>query len=357
MSEIITTLEPTKLELVIDQSGIEKNSALVVRGAFNSFFLQAIEWQAKVETVTDPKEARASRLLLKKIRVEAEHKKNDLKADALRYNRAVDQAFRLIESTTEELESKLESVEKKAEREEAARREALRQVRANELAPYNVNTTFFDLVNMPEDAFKQLLESSRIAHEAKIAAAKKAEEDRIAREKKEAEEREKQRIENERLKREAFEQEQRLQKERAEAAAKEAALRKEREAAEEAARKHKDELEAKAKAEREAIEAKARAEREAAEAQARKEREAREKAEAQLKAARDTEEAKRNADESARKKAERAPDREKVLALAKTLRELGIPQLKSQEGRLLEAQIVDRFRKFADWLEKKGGEL
>lgn len=349
--------ETTQLEIVVSQSGLSDESALAIRKELNPFFVQACEWQAKVEAVTDPKEARASRLLLKRIRVEAAHKKDELKANVLRYGRAIDQAYKLIETTTGELETKLEEVEKKAEREEAARREALRQVRANGLAPFGIDTTFFDIVNMPEASFRALVDSSRIAHEAKLAAAKKAEDERIAREKAEAEERARIAAENERLKREAFEQEKRLQAERAEQTAKEEKLHKEREAAEAETRRQKAELEAKAKKEREEAEAKARIEREAIEAKARAEREHREKLEREIAAAKKEAEEKAKAEEAARKKAERAPDRDKVLLFASMVRGLPVPAVKSAEAQAVTTQIREQIEKLAAWTEKKGGEL
>lgn len=103
---------PESLDLIITGSGLESDSQLSIKTAFNPFWLQAMEWQSKVETVTDPKVARESRLLLKKIRVEAGHKKDELKTELLKRTRAIDGAFRAIETTISPLELKLDGIEK-----------------------------------------------------------------------------------------------------------------------------------------------------------------------------------------------------------------------------------------------------
>lgn len=367
MSEQIA-VEPTKLELVIAETGVDQERALTICAEMSPFFAQAEEWKAKVNTVTDPTVARKSRLVLKNIRVEAGHKKKALKDSVNKLGNAIEAAFHLIEETISPMEETLEAVEKKAEREEAERKAKIKTEREVLLAPFGINTAFYDLANMPADTFAQLFEGSKAAHDAKLAAAKKAEEERIAKEKAEAEKIEAQRLENERLKKEAFEQEQRLQKEREENAAKQEKLRLELEQAEETARKQKAELEAKAKKEREVIEAKARAEkaaaeekarkeREAQEAQLRKEREAREKLEAEAAAKAKAEIDARAAKEAAERKAARAPDREKVLALAATIRAFPIPTATTQEGKDVVWQIAEQFEKMAIWLTRKAGEL
>jgi len=337
MSTESNSVQQSALELCIAQNQLPTENAVVIRDAMTKFFVQAEQWKATVPTVTDPKVARASRLALKGIRVDAKHKKDELKETVLKVGRAIDGAYRLIEDTISPMEAQLEAVEKKAEREEAERKAKIRDERASLLAQYGVGSEFYDLANMPAEAFAQLLEGSKIAHEAKLAAAKKSEEERIAREKAEAAERERVRVENERLKKEAFEQAKRMEEERAKAAAVEEKLRREREEADKKAREEKA-----------ALEAKARKAQEAANEQARKEREARERAEAELAKAKAAEAARVAAEEQAKQKAALAPDREKVLAFAVTV---------SAEANALVSQIREQVEKFAVWVEKKGGEL
>lgn len=366
-TEIVNTaLEvlPSKIEQVVRAAGIEGEGALAIVGPMSPFFVQAREWESKVSAVTDPKVARASRLVLRKIRVEASHKKDELKENVIRVGRAIDAAYKEIEGTISPMEETLEGVEKAAERAEAARRAQIKTERESTLAPYNVVTTFYDLVNMPDEVFAELLSDKKAAHEAKLVAVVKAEAERIEREKAEAAERERVRLENERLKKEAAEREAAAKAEREKAETERKQLEAERAAAEAKAKKERDFIEAKAAEEKRNAEVaakaaaeKARQEREAVEAKAKAERMAREKAEAELKAAKDAE-AKRLADiEAARKKAERAPDREKLAAFAQSLRSILVPALSSPEGAAVASQIVDQVEKFAKWVETKAGAL
>jgi len=63
---------------------------------------------------------------------------------------------------------------------EVERKAATRESRETLLAPYGVDTTLYKLGDMPEATFQQLLDNSRTAYEAKLAAEAKAEVDRIA---------------------------------------------------------------------------------------------------------------------------------------------------------------------------------
>lgn len=342
----------TALEIVVQESGVESETALAINTALSPFFMQAQEWQAKVEGVTDPKIARASRLTLKGIRVEAKKVHESLKASVLQRSRAIDAAYKTIENAIAPLELKLDEIEKAEARAEAERRARLAIDRASQLQPFGVDARFFNLAEMPDEGFAQLLDSSRSAHAAKIAAAKKAEEDRIAREIAEAtaraerervaaEERAKVQAENERL--------------RAEAVAREEAAQKE---SEKAAREKKA-AEAKAKAEREAYaetvraaEEKARAEREAAQAALKAEREAREKIEAENRAKAEAEK-RRQADELARLlAAEAAPDREKLRTFAKLVRTLEVPTMSTASGKHIAGVITKEIAKLAAEIDR-----
>jgi hypothetical protein len=342
----------TALEIVVQESGTDSETALAINKALSPFFAQAQEWQVKVADVTDPKIARASRLTLKGIRVEAKKVHESLKAGVLQRSRAIDAAYKTIENAIAPLELKLDEIEKAEARAEADRRAKLSMDRAAQLQPYGVDARFFNLAEMPAEGFAQLLESSKAAHEAKAAALKKAEEDRIAagkaeaaaraeREQIAAEERAKVQAENERL--------------RADAAEREAAAQKERE---KAARERKA-AEAKAKADREAYaesvriaEEKARAEREAAQAALRKEREAREKIEAEAKAKADAEKRRQDQELARQRAAEAAPDREKLRAFAELVRTLEVPAMSTGAGRNLAAIISKEINKLGAEIDR-----
>lgn len=370
MNQDVIDLPETPLAKVIEENKISNESGLVIQTAFKTAFEQVgpLVAEAQKITVTDAtqvaaiKQSRSVRLKLKELRVEADKTRKMLKEDSLRTGRAIDGAYNVLLAIVKPHEERLEECEKFAERAEAKRIAELKAAREELLAPFAIDTAFYSLGEMPEETFAQLLESSRLAHESKIALARKAEEERIAAEA--ARVAEENRIREENAKLEAAAKAERAAREAAEAQAKaereaiEAAARKEREEAERArlaaeakAKKEREEAEAKARAEREAIEARAKAEREAAEAQAAEERKARERAEAELQAAKDAE-AKRIADEEkARKRAAKAPDREKVKAIAASLSAIVLPQPASIELVPTFGEIQKRIADLAKWIE------
>lgn len=356
---------------------ITAESALVIRGAVTPFLEQVEGWEAKVALVDDPKIARASRLVLKGLRCDADKVRKGLKDESLRFGRSVDAAFNKFASRVEPLEDKLLEIEKAAERAEAARVAALEAERLKELAAYGV--TLVGLGAMTEETYAQLLFNSRVGHEAKIEAARKAEAERIAAENARLAEEARMRAENERLKAEAAAAAEaaRVEKERVEALAAEE-KRKAAAAAKLAAAKAKaerDAIEAKAKAEREAAEAAARAERErlqalaeierqkaetarlAAEAKAKEEREAREKVEAELRAAKEAEAKRLEEEAEAQRQAALAPDKEKLLGLALCIRTFATPVLTTDDGKAVGALFETKIAKLAAWLEQEAQSL
>ena len=403
-AEIVVDI-PENLALAVKSTGLDTQAAEVIEASFAPLFVQANKWAAQVaglkvtdvSQVREMKLARESRLALKEIRVLAGKNKDRLKEDSLKRSRAVDSIYNTVKAICEPLEAELLAQEQFALRAEAARLEKVKAERVSQLTQYGVDCAFYQLDVMPAEQFEQLLAGSKAAHEAKIEAERKAEADRLAAIAAEEAERDRITAENERLKCEAIEREKAAQAERERVAAAELKAKQEREELEAAMRKQKEEAEAaakaaaeaaaeearkikaesdrlakiasdKAKAERDAIEAKARKEREEAEAKAEAERaelrrqaqdaaDALAKAEAETKAIRDAEAAKAAAEEAARKKAERAPDRDKVLAFAEFIRAIPAPQLTTDEGRIVQSAIAGQIIGFADWIAKKGGAL
>lgn len=344
-------VQPSQLEIIVSKSGLDKQSEDTLKNAFTPLFQQAEQWKSKVDgiVVTDIKQvremrlARETRLALKEIRTTAEKTRKALKEDSLRRGKAIDGVYNVLEFLIKPLETRLEDMEKFAERQEEKPKDALAGERAEALKPFGIDLTLYNLRDMNDTTFADLLNGTRLAQEARLAAEMKAEADRIEKARQDAEDRAKQRAENERLKKEAAEREELLRAERVKAEAERKAIEEKAEAARRAA-------EAKARAEREAIEAKARAEKEAAEAALRKEREesakkqadadkARKAAEAAL-AKQKADEAKRiAADKEAARKAALAPDKDKILAFAAELRAIAVPNI-GKKAELL--RIVDQ---------------
>jgi len=342
-----------ELAIVAEQSSIPADRSQFLLDSFAPLHaeMQPLLEQAREINVTDPtqltemKQAGQLRKDLKAVRCKVENTRKALKESSIREGKAIEGMANVLKYLIEPVEQRMEEVEKFAERIEAARKAKLQSSRLELLKPYGVDAAFYDLANMPEPTFAQLLDSSRLAHEARVEAARKAEADRVAAEKARIEEEARIRAENERLRKEAEEQAKAAAAERAKAEA-------ERKAIEEKARKELEEAERQAAAERARVEAErkaaaevARKEREAIEAKAaeehrklqeaaaaeRAERERLERAERERVAA---ELAKRKAEEAAKKKAARAPDADKVRSIAAAIAEKtsSLPQCTTTEG-------------------------
>ena len=363
----MTTTENTAIEIVVPEREQLPPSLLSnIETGFKAAFEQAEKWRVQalaikvtsIDQKAEMKLARTIRLELKGVRVAAEKKRVELKADALRMGKAIDGVNNLLLAAIVPLEKHLEEQEQFGERLIEAERQATLARRTAELAPYLSEGQLVPALDvMSAEQFASYLEDAKTLHAAKIEAAKRAEAERIAKEQAEAAERERLRIENERLVKEAAEREAAAKAER-EAAEK--ALAAERAAAAEKQRladaKAKAEREAAEKAQREAAE-KARKEREAIEAQAQAEREAREKLEREIAESKAAEQAALAAAAKAAKKAARAPDKAKALAFAATVRALKAPEASTPEGKAVMAEIAAKIEGFAKWIETQASNL
>lgn len=295
------------------------------------------------EGISDSKIARTFRLKLREVRIDVEKARKTAKEDSLRTGKAIDGMANILKFMIEPVEERLDAVERAAEIAAAKKRDELQATRSAQLVPFGIDPSFYQLGTMPEETWIQLLDNSRIAHEAKIAAAKAAEEARIKAENDRLKEEARIRAENEKLRKEAGEREAKLKAER-EAAAKAAKEAEAKAAAERAeierkARAEREAAEAKARKEREAIEAKAAAERIEMEKKAKAEREAREKLEAAERARRAAEEKKAREQAEAKAKAERAPDKEKLKIWADAIASVPTPELTTKSGHAARIEI------------------
>lgn len=397
----MTTDTPTaEITIVVPEKDQLPPSLLSnIESGFKPAFEQAEKWRTQALAIqitsadqkVEMKQARLLRLELKNTRVAADKTRKNLKADALLMGRAIDGVYNLLEAAIVPLERHLEEQEKFAERLAEAERLRLKAEREAVIAPFlGEGQPIAALEVMSGEQWDRYLADAKLLHEAKIEQARKAEAERIAAEQAAAAERERLRIENERLVKEAAEREAAAKAER------EAAEKAHREAAAKA-KAERDALEAKAKAEREeiqrqhaaeaaaaaekvrkeraaaaerqriadeaaakeraAIQAKADAERKAAEAQAQAERAAREKLEAEV-AAKNAADAARLKKELAEKaKANRAPDKQKALAFAATVRTLKTPTATTEEGKAVMAEIAQKVENFAKWIETQASTL
>lgn len=253
------TQEKTQNELVVlvDNSELQTSTRELLLTAFQPFLEQAKEWRAKAEALvvtdatqlTEMKQAREGRLALRLIRTQADKKRKELKEDSNRYNKAVQGIYNAIEAVILPIEEHLEKQEKFAEIAEANRKELLHNERVALLQPYRVDYFAYDLRNMPEDTFKQLLEGSKLAYEKAVQEQQRLEQERIVAQEAEKQRLEAQRIENERLKAEVAAREIALATERAEREKIDAELRAKQKAEQEAIERAEKEKLAKQKAE------------------------------------------------------------------------------------------------------------
>ncbi len=205
------------------QSGIEK--AQTYAATFAPFMITVKELSTKAATINkenptllDAKLAREVRLALVKNRTATGTQKDKDKAAILAESNLIQNLHNVVVNTSQLVEAELMEVEKFAERQEAARVSALKAERMELLLPYVEDANVFPLGTISEDAFNDLLTGSKLAHEAKIEAARLAEEKRIVEEKERLAEQARIKAENERLKLEAEEKEKSLAAERAETA-------------------------------------------------------------------------------------------------------------------------------------------
>ena len=303
---------------VIESAGLEQDTTKTLRDKFLPFWEQAEQWKKKAEglVVTDEsqtsemKMARVARLALRQVRIDADKTRKALKEDSIRYGRAVQGVYNVIEYMIKPIEDHLLQQEQFVEIRQQEARDRLNEDREQVVSPLS---EFIDYSKLPAtnapwadltvEQFSSIVNSAsklKKAHEEEQA---RLEAERIA---KEAEDK-RIREENAKLKAEAIERER--------------AAAEERRALEEQARKEREEAEAKAAKEREEAAARLAAERAKREAL---EAEARRKEEEAMKA--------KQAEEEARRKAAAAPDKEKILAFVDELENIDMPEVETNEA-------------------------
>ena len=211
---------------VVELNGLEKSKSETIVNHFQSFLVKAnsLEQEARLIIVKDAsdveemKKARETRLELQKIRVNAEKTRKQLKEQSLREGKAIDGMANIIKAVIVPLEEYLQSMEDFVEIQENKRKDEQEQNRKELIQPYmNAEeevTNLYNLREMSEDGFNQLLKAHKEAYEAAKVAEAKAEKERLAREAAEMKERQRIVKENEKLKKEAMKRESLLQEER-----------------------------------------------------------------------------------------------------------------------------------------------
>jgi hypothetical protein len=145
-SEIVDceTVEVGAMIQVVRQSGVEDSTARMLEDVFLPFLKQAEDWanQSKNIVVTDitqtreMKFARQARLGLRDIRLQADKRRKELKEDSIRYGKAVQGMYNIIDSVIAPAEKHCEEQEKFAEVQAAKEKAARLVARKEEIRPY-----------------------------------------------------------------------------------------------------------------------------------------------------------------------------------------------------------------------------
>jgi colicin import membrane protein len=156
-------------DLIIPEPLKAKARELALLSAYAPFAVAGGEIKARIaatDTVT-PALARDFRLAMVKVRTASDKKRKDLKAESLLRGKAIDGLHAMIELEATSVERAMDDIEKAAERAEAARVVKLRADRLAILHPYVADPTFYPVEQMADATFAELVESSRLAYEAR----------------------------------------------------------------------------------------------------------------------------------------------------------------------------------------------
>lgn len=183
----VTNNTSNELQVVIDQNGLEQETRIALKNAFDPFYRQASQWKERAEglVVTSPdqiqemSDAREARLALKEIRVNVEKKRKELKEDSLRKGKAIDAIAGVLKELIEPIEKHLQAQEDFIEIQETARKTDLKLQRHGELAALETNPDFYNLAEMSEEEYQQILDAAKYMANKRKEDARKAEEARL----------------------------------------------------------------------------------------------------------------------------------------------------------------------------------
>lgn len=348
MENQLVVVLPSEVAEIAKNVSVEKRNE--VQTVLNHVFNGVAKMREQLDNVNvadandkvNMKLANTIRLGVRQVRLEAEKtfnaKRADVQQQMLSYKTEDSlwlKAKQTMQILTKEIEENARWKEETKERFEAEQKELKVQQRMLKVAKVAPEMLRSEFENMSDETFEMFFTGIEKAYNNKIEAEKKAEDERIEKEKAEIAERERIRKENEQLKAEAEAKEKQLADERAKAES-------ERKKIEEAAKKEREEAERKLKAEQE----KARIDAEKAKAE-------KDKLEAELKAEADRKENERKAKEVAEKKAKNAPDKEKLLEIARNIDNIAIPEIKSEEAQKILADVKTLLSKVSIFIREK----
>jgi len=262
-------------------------------------------------------QAKTLRLKLVKIRTRNDEIHKTIKENVLLRTKAIDGVRNFYKLLLVEREDQLKNVETHYEQLEAEKLNKLESERVEKLSKFVVDISFYNLRDMSNAGFEELLKNSEIAFNKRIEEEEKIEKERLAEEKRKEEENEKIRLENIKLKKEAEKREVEIKLENEK---KEKKLKKLKEIQVKTERLAKEKLEAEI-IEKSRLETKRLAEIELAEEKLKEEA------------------------EKERIKAESAPDKKKIEEYVRKINEIEIPVVRMEDSQTQLDYITDLIKK------------
>jgi len=183
MIELKEASVEVQLVEVLKENDCNEKDTKDLQTNFTPFMDQAKDWavKAKAIVVTDidqvdlMKDARTARLALKNIRVEANKKRSELKEDSLRYGKAVQGAYHIIEYMIKPIEEHLEKQEQFVFIQEKKKREELQDSRSVELLPYEeFAPSNLNLGAMSQHDYTNLFNGAKMQFDEKVSLQKKS---------------------------------------------------------------------------------------------------------------------------------------------------------------------------------------
>lgn len=199
-----------ELTKIIEKEKLPITQSEFILKEFQTIFEKAKEYELKareikvtdISQVAEMKKARTIRLELKNLRVEANKKKVDMKEDSLRTGRAIQGIYNCVEALIVPMEEYLEKQEKFAENIEKEKRLKKYEERINVLSKFVLDTSVYNLQEMSEAGFQELLKASELVYNQRIEETQRVEAARLKREEEDRIENERIRFENNKLKEE-----------------------------------------------------------------------------------------------------------------------------------------------------------
>lgn len=152
---------------------IAEQNSLYIKGEFENFKDQLNEWKEKAgslevtsEGQTDLiKASKVARLALVKVRTSAKKKKDELKAEALAYNKAVQETYNFIEGEIKGLETQLKQNEDFVKIKEERRLNAIAEPRIEAITAEGLQEYLKPQPEIEDDVFEVLFQKAKAKKE------------------------------------------------------------------------------------------------------------------------------------------------------------------------------------------------